>query len=82
MMKEGEIRNSYLKISIHYEIVFYSILCKLPIFEGIPIGTNGELSSDWMGFLFGNNIWLSSSLIPIIGGAVVWIPLSHLLGVI
>jgi len=61
------------EISSTMEIVFYSILVTA-IFEGILFGTMVSFFG-FDGLLFGI-IYGFASLIPIIGGAVVWIPLS------
>jgi len=61
------------EISSTMEIVFYSIIVTA-IFEGILFGTMISIL-DFNGLLFGM-IYGFASLIPIIGGAVVWIPVS------
>jgi predicted PurR-regulated permease PerM len=61
------------EISLTMEVVFYSIIVTA-IFEGILFG----LLSSYFGFngLLLGTIYGFASLIPIIGGAVVWVPVS------
>ena len=72
-MKDEEGNKILTEISSTMEIVFYSILVTA-IFEGILFGTMaGFFGFD--GLLLGI-IYGFSSLIPIVGGAIVWIPVS------
>jgi len=72
-MKDEEGNKILTEISSTMEIVFYSILVTA-IFEGILFG----VMSSFFGFngLLLGIIYGFTSLIPIIGGAVVWIPIS------
>ena len=72
-MKEDEGEQILMEISSTMEIVFYSIIVTA-IFEGILFG----IMTSFVGFnglLFGI-IYGFASLIPIVGGAIVWMPVS------
>ncbi|MBU1668784.1 AI-2E family transporter [bacterium] len=72
-MRDEEGHKILTEISSTMEIVFYSIIVTA-IFEGLLFG----IMSSYFGFnglLFGV-IYGFASLIPIIGGAVVWVPVS------
>jgi len=72
-MKDEEGTKILTEISSTMEIVFYSIVVTA-IFEGILFGVMASFFG-FNGLLFGM-IYGFASLIPIIGGAVVWIPVS------
>ncbi len=72
-MKDEEGNKILTEISSTMEIVFYSILVTA-IFEGILFGTMASFFG-FDGLLLGI-IYGFASLIPIVGGAIVWIPVS------
>lgn len=72
-MRDEEGHKILTEISSTMEIVFYSIIVTA-IFEGMLFGIMSS-SFGFNGLLFGV-IYGFASLIPIIGGAVVWIPVS------
>jgi len=72
-MKDEEGTKILTEISSTMEIVFYSIVVTA-IFEGILFGVMASFFG-FNGLLFGM-IYGFASLIPIIGGAIVWIPVS------
>ncbi len=72
-MRDEEGNKILTEISSTMEIVFYSIIVTA-IFEGILFGIMASFFG-FNGLLFGM-IYGFASLIPIIGGAVVWIPVS------
>ena len=72
-MRDEEGNEILTEISSTMEIVFYSIIVTA-IFEGILFGVMASFFG-FNGLLFGM-IYGFASLIPIIGGAVVWIPVS------
>ena len=72
-MRDEEGIKILTEISSTMEIVFYSIVVTA-IFEGILFGVMASFFG-FNGLLFGM-IYGFASLIPIIGGAVVWIPVS------
>ena len=72
-MKDEEGSEIVTEISSTMEIVFYSIIVTA-IFEGILFGVMISFFG-FNGLLFGM-IYGFASLIPIIGGAIVWVPVS------
>ncbi|MCH9740326.1 MAG: AI-2E family transporter [Epsilonproteobacteria bacterium] len=72
-MRDEEGSQILTEISSTMEIVFYSIIVTA-IFEGILFGMMASFFG-FNGLLFGV-IYGFASLIPIVGGAVVWIPVS------
>jgi predicted PurR-regulated permease PerM len=72
-MRDEEGNKILIEISSTMEIVFYSILVTA-IFEGILFGTMVSFFG-FNGLLFGI-IYGFASLIPIIGGAILWMPIS------
>lgn len=72
-MRDEEGHKILTEISSTMEIVFYSIIVTA-IFEGFLFGIMSSLFG-FNGLLFGM-IYGFASLIPVIGGAVVWVPVS------
>ncbi len=72
-MRDEEGNKILTEISSTMEIVFYSIIVTA-IFEGILFGLMASFFG-FNGLLFGM-IYGFASLIPVIGGAVVWVPVS------
>ena len=72
-LSEKEGRKLVTEVSSTMEIVFYSIIVTA-IFEGILFGVMISYF-DFNGLLFGM-IYGFASLIPFIGGAIVWVPVS------
>ena len=72
-MRDEEGHKILTEISSTMEIVFYSIVVTA-IFEGMLFGIMSSLFG-FNGLLFGV-IYGFASLIPIVGGAVVWVPVS------